>query len=128
MRTSDKKRELERAVAAGDASAAQIESLNHQNRRLDGDPYDHLIGKWVFIQGVRQHYRGKLLRATYSYGIGARLFLAPCYDLGTHSQKDPSPDANDAEEALNCTESEPAVVLETAFLTVSRQPRLWPER
>lgn len=123
-RTTDKVADLERRAAAGDAGDVDLE---REKLRAYGQPYDHLIGKWIFHQGVRQHYRGRLLHVIYRVGR-ADLFMHPLYDLATHSQESPSPDANDAEERLNTSEDAPGVVSDLGALSTTLQPKRWPEK
>lgn len=75
----EKRRKRERdARAMGDVAAVATEEAK-ASRYADG-AYDHLVGHWVSIYGVRAHYRGFLLWVKYGPS-NARLAFHPLYNM-----------------------------------------------
>ncbi len=111
-------RVLERKANQGDEDAA--ESLRAMQARIQCRHGDK-IGQWVCIDGVRDHYRGKLLGVTEVGGGIALLHLGPCYWL--YSLESP-----DNERATTASEDHPIDLSSMVVGAVSLQPADWPQK
>lgn len=108
----EKRRKRERdARAAGDLVGIAAEAAR-ESRHLNG-PYDHLIGEWCSIYGVRAHYRGKLLWVQYGPS-NARLAFHPLYNMNDIS-------TTQGEHKLASTEECPNVVNEFCIHDIGPQ-------
>lgn len=72
-------RDAERAFEAEPTSENKEQFMTAADRGSYG-PYDHLVGKFVVIHGVRVHFRGKLVEAV-RRGERYYLHLNPCYEV-----------------------------------------------
>lgn len=112
-------RGAERAAKQNPTDKELAQRLEAERARTGDHDYAHLVGSWVSVFGVRQHYRGKLLRVTYGT-LGARLHLSPCYDLD-------SAETTENQQELPSTPECPVVLVETAILATSLQLETLPE-
>ena len=112
-------RKLERAAAQGDEEAA--ERLRAARNRITGGRHADKIGEWIVIDGVRDHYRGRLLGVTEVGGGQALLHLGPCYWLY-------SLESTDGERATTATEEHPIDMSSMVVGAVSLQPADWPRK
>lgn len=85
-----------------------------------GGRHGDKIGKWVVIDGVRDHYRGRLLGVSEVGGGIALLHLGPCYWL--ESLESPS-----NERVTTATEEHPMDLSSMVVGAVSLQPGDWPQ-
>jgi len=114
----DRMRKLEKAASQGDEEAA--ETLRAMRVRVTGGRHADKIGHWVCIDGVRDHYRGRLLGVTEVGGGIAMLHLAPCYWLY-------SLQSTQEERATTATEAHPSDLSSMVVGAVSLQPQDWPK-
>lgn len=110
---------------AGDAVSA--EQAEQALLRVCDRPYDHLIGHWILINGVRQHYRGHLIGVSYLTGGKIKFLFDVLYDLANYDDDTPSV-GNETEQPLKCSRDYPAVLNEDGVLTANLQPDAWPKR
>lgn len=110
-------RKLEQDAALGDEDAEH--RLLAARRRCGGGRHADKIGEWVMIDGVRDHYRGRLLSVV-ELGAGAAILrLAPCYWLG-------SLESTAGEVTTTATEEHPLDLSSWVVGAVSLQPADWP--
>ena len=111
-------RDLERRAQAGDPEAQ--ERLAHRALTFTGGRHGDKIGHWVMVDGVRDHFRGKLLRVT-DLGYGKAIYhIAPCYWL--YSQVD-----TESEKKTTGTAEHPFDLMSDVVCAVSLQPEDWPQ-
>ena len=110
---------LERRASEGDPDAE--EQLRIARMRQNGVRHADKIGKWVVIDGVRDHYRGRLLGVTEVGGGFAYLHMAPCYWLA-------SLESTTGEKVTTATEEHPFDLQTIVVGGVSLQPEGWPEQ
>lgn len=113
------RRALEREASLN-PGGPESEALARMNVREGNGRHADKIGKWVMIDGVRDHYRGKLLHVT-ELGAGqAILHLAPCKWLD--NMEGPS-----GERACSASPEHPFDLYSHVIEGVSLQPEDWPE-
>ena len=113
------KRKLEREAALN-PNGPEAERLARMNSRAGNGRHHDKIGKWVVVDGVRDHYRGKLTHVT-ELGAGqAILHLAPCKWLD--NMESPS-----GERATRATAENPFDLYSHVVEGISLQPADWPE-
>jgi len=111
-------RELERKAANNDPEA--IARLSRIRARAGQGRHGDKIGQWITIDGVRDHYRGKLLNVTEMGGGVAILNLAPCYWLQ-------SLEGPEGERKIRATEENPFDLCSYVVGGVALQPEDWPK-
>jgi len=114
--TDEKMRKLEKAAAQGDEEAE--EALRAWRNRATGGRHGDKVGRWVVIDGVRDHYRGKLLHVSEVGGGIALLHLAPAYWLQ-------SLEGTDGEKKTTACEAAPLDLSSMVVGAVSLQPVSW---
>lgn len=112
MSSEDERRrkKAREAKMMGDEVAVQAEEAK-ESRTLSG-PYDHLLGRWVTIYGVRAHYRGRLLRVI--HGNICKLHFDVLYNMNDIS-------TTQGENKLPASVEFPYVVVETAIHDIGPQ-------
>jgi len=88
------------------------------NQRAGIGRHANKLGKWVTIDGVRDHYRGILLSVSELGGGMALLHLAPCFWLQSLESKN-------NEIAINCTADIPFDLSSLSVTGVALQPTAW---
>ena len=111
-------RDLERRAATGDTEAQ--DRLMRLKARAGGGRHADKIGEWVAIDGVRDHYRGKLLGIT-ELGAGkALLHLSPCYFLESLA-------SGSSDYPIHTTQDSPFDLSSEVVGGISLQPKEWPK-
>lgn len=112
MNDDEKRRARKReAEKMGDVAGIAAEEAK-VSRYMEG-AYDHLVGQWCSIYGVRAHYRGFLLWVKYGPS-NARLAFHPLYNMNDIS-------TTQGEHRLASTEECPNVVNEFTICDIGLQ-------
>ncbi len=115
-RKAQRKQKADVAAGVG-VSTADMERDAARETRTD-DPYAQFVGVWVLIQGVREHYRGRLQSYHYFPG-GCRLVFDTLYHLANFDEKSPSLDEGEMKLPS------PQILQESATLMICPQPSAW---
>ncbi len=120
----DRKRKLERDAAQGDEDAKRALE-RYAQRALDAGPLTHLVGKWVILNGVVQHWRGCLVGVS-RVPSGYALMMHPLYEQEGYWVEDGACRPRDRWQE-HTTEECPAVLLFESHTCIRMQDEGWPE-